>query len=78
MTSLAPHDIWSQDKYIDLVNIIGDPGARMLTRVMAKEVSDASAHECLFLDSLFEEEPKKVSEALKHPGWVDAMQDELN
>ncbi|GJV03198.1 retrovirus-related pol polyprotein from transposon TNT 1-94 [Tanacetum coccineum] len=23
-------------------------------------------------------EPKKVSEALKHPGWVDAMQDELN
>ncbi|GJV23110.1 retrovirus-related pol polyprotein from transposon TNT 1-94 [Tanacetum coccineum] len=27
---------------------------------------------------LSEEEPKKVSEALKHPGWVDAMQDELN
>ncbi|GKD17181.1 retrovirus-related pol polyprotein from transposon TNT 1-94 [Tanacetum coccineum] len=24
------------------------------------------------------EEPKKVSKALKHPGWVDAMQDELN
>ncbi|GJW44582.1 retrovirus-related pol polyprotein from transposon TNT 1-94 [Tanacetum coccineum] len=23
-------------------------------------------------------EPKKVSEALKHPGWVDAMQEELN
>ncbi|GJW67395.1 retrovirus-related pol polyprotein from transposon TNT 1-94 [Tanacetum coccineum] len=27
---------------------------------------------------LYKEEPKKVSEALKHPGWVDAMQDELN
>ncbi|GKE04572.1 retrovirus-related pol polyprotein from transposon TNT 1-94 [Tanacetum coccineum] len=27
---------------------------------------------------LSEEEPKKVSKALKHPGWVDAMQDELN
>ncbi|GJV98147.1 retrovirus-related pol polyprotein from transposon TNT 1-94 [Tanacetum coccineum] len=23
-------------------------------------------------------EPKRVSEALKHPGWVDAMQEELN
>ncbi|GKE47897.1 retrovirus-related pol polyprotein from transposon TNT 1-94, partial [Tanacetum coccineum] len=27
---------------------------------------------------LTEEEPKKASEALKHPGWIDAMQDELN
>ncbi|GJV06675.1 retrovirus-related pol polyprotein from transposon TNT 1-94 [Tanacetum coccineum] len=27
---------------------------------------------------LSKEEPKKVSEALKHPRWVDAMQDELN
>nr|GFD20048.1 hypothetical protein [Tanacetum cinerariifolium] len=23
-------------------------------------------------------EPKNVSEALKHPGWIDAMQEELN
>ncbi|GJV97490.1 hypothetical protein Tco_1549067 [Tanacetum coccineum] len=30
------------------------------------------------VDFLSEEEPKKVSEALKHPGWVDAMQEELN
>ncbi|GJZ68933.1 hypothetical protein Tco_0632483, partial [Tanacetum coccineum] len=30
------------------------------------------------VDFLFEEEPKMVSEALKHPGWVDAMQEELN
>ncbi|GKA81251.1 retrovirus-related pol polyprotein from transposon TNT 1-94, partial [Tanacetum coccineum] len=52
--------------------------ARMLTRAMAKQLSAASAHECLFVDFLSEEEPKKVSEALKHPGWVDAMQDELN
>ncbi|GJR13712.1 retrovirus-related pol polyprotein from transposon TNT 1-94 [Tanacetum coccineum] len=50
----------------------------MLIRAMAKELSAALAHECLFIDFLFEEEPKKVSEALKHPGWVDAMQDELN
>ncbi|GJS66342.1 hypothetical protein Tco_0680906 [Tanacetum coccineum] len=36
------------------------------------------AHECLFVDFLFEKEPKKVFEELKHPGWVDSMQDELN
>ncbi|GKC45321.1 retrovirus-related pol polyprotein from transposon TNT 1-94 [Tanacetum coccineum] len=50
----------------------------MLIRAMAKQLSAASAHECLFVDFLSKEEPKKVSEALKHPGWVDAMQDELN
>ncbi|GJW13678.1 retrovirus-related pol polyprotein from transposon TNT 1-94 [Tanacetum coccineum] len=32
----------------------------------------------LFKDFLSEEEPKNVFEALKHHGWVDAMQDELN
>ncbi|GJV97764.1 retrovirus-related pol polyprotein from transposon TNT 1-94 [Tanacetum coccineum] len=53
----APQDRWSQDKHIELVNIIRDPGAGMLTRAMAKELSAASAH---------------------HPGWVDAMQEELN
>ncbi|GJV88498.1 retrovirus-related pol polyprotein from transposon TNT 1-94 [Tanacetum coccineum] len=50
----------------------------MLTRAMVKELSPASAHECLFVDFLSEEEPKKVSEALQHPGWVDVMQEELN
>ncbi|GJS64336.1 retrovirus-related pol polyprotein from transposon TNT 1-94 [Tanacetum coccineum] len=52
--------------------------AGMLTRAMAKELSAALAHECLFVDFLSKEEPKKVSEALKHLGWVDVMQDELN
>ncbi|GJZ44369.1 retrovirus-related pol polyprotein from transposon TNT 1-94 [Tanacetum coccineum] len=78
MVTPAPQDKWSQDKHIELVNIIGNPGAGMLTRAMAKQLNDASAHECLFIDFLSEEEPKKVSEALKHHGWVDAMQDELN
>ncbi|GJU43065.1 hypothetical protein Tco_1200331 [Tanacetum coccineum] len=50
----------------------------MLTKDMAKELSATSAHECLFIDFLSQEEPKKVSEALKHSGWVDAMQEELN
>nr|GFB41054.1 retrovirus-related Pol polyprotein from transposon TNT 1-94 [Tanacetum cinerariifolium] len=78
MVTPAPQDRWSQDKHIELVNIIGNPGVRMLTRSMAKQLSVASAHECLFVDFLFEEEPKKVSEALKHHGWVDSMQDELD
>ncbi|GJT12047.1 retrovirus-related pol polyprotein from transposon TNT 1-94 [Tanacetum coccineum] len=53
-------------------------GAGMLIRAMAKELSATSAHECLFVDFLSKEEPKKVTEALKHPGWVDAMQEKLN
>ncbi|GJV08290.1 retrovirus-related pol polyprotein from transposon TNT 1-94 [Tanacetum coccineum] len=73
-----PSQRWSHDKHIELVNIIGDPGAGMLTRAMAKELSAASAHECLFIDFLSEKEPKNVSEALKHPGWVNAVQVELN
>ncbi|GJR92470.1 retrovirus-related pol polyprotein from transposon TNT 1-94 [Tanacetum coccineum] len=67
-----------QDKHIELVNIIGNPGAGMLIKAMAKQLSAASAHECLFVDFLSEEEPKKVSKAPQHPGWVDAIQDELN
>ncbi|GKB90483.1 hypothetical protein Tco_0962755 [Tanacetum coccineum] len=78
MTSPVPQDRWSQDKHIEPVNIIGDLGAGMLTRSIAKEVSVASAHECFFVDFLSEKEPKKIYEELQHPGWVDAMQDELN
>ncbi|GJY81266.1 retrovirus-related pol polyprotein from transposon TNT 1-94 [Tanacetum coccineum] len=50
----------------------------MLTRSTAAKLTTASASECLFADFLYEIEPKKVFEALKHPGWVDAMQEELN
>nr|GEU75152.1 retrovirus-related Pol polyprotein from transposon TNT 1-94 [Tanacetum cinerariifolium] len=38
----------------------GDPSVGMLTRAMAKELSAALAHECLFIDFLSEEEHKKV------------------
>ncbi|GJX67842.1 retrovirus-related pol polyprotein from transposon TNT 1-94 [Tanacetum coccineum] len=44
MVTPAPQDRWSQDKHIKLVKIIGNPGAGMLTRAMAKELSAASAH----------------------------------
>ncbi|GJW39320.1 retrovirus-related pol polyprotein from transposon TNT 1-94, partial [Tanacetum coccineum] len=73
-----PQDRWSKDQHIKLVNIIGDPGEGMLTRSMVAKLTVASASECLFADFLSKIEPKKVSEALKHPGWVNAMQEELN
>nr|GEV40190.1 hypothetical protein [Tanacetum cinerariifolium] len=34
-------------------------------------------HFCLFLCFLSLEEPKKISDALKDPSWVEAMQEEL-
>ncbi|GJS67866.1 hypothetical protein Tco_0682431 [Tanacetum coccineum] len=70
MASLAPQDRWSKDKHIELVNIIGNPGAGMLTRAMAKELSAASAHECLFVDFLSEKEPKR---SLKHLSILDGL-----
>ncbi|GKD43504.1 retrovirus-related pol polyprotein from transposon TNT 1-94, partial [Tanacetum coccineum] len=70
--------VWSKDQYIELVNIISDPGEYMLTRSMASKLTATSASECLFVDFLSTIEPKKASETLKHPGWVDAMQEELN
>ncbi|GJU79223.1 retrovirus-related pol polyprotein from transposon TNT 1-94 [Tanacetum coccineum] len=74
----VPQDRWSRDQHIKLVNIIGDPGEGMLIRSMVAKLTAASASECLFANFLSEIEPKKVSEALKHPGWIDAMQEELN
>ncbi|GJU33187.1 retrovirus-related pol polyprotein from transposon TNT 1-94, partial [Tanacetum coccineum] len=59
MVTPSPQDRWSQDKNIELVNIISNPWAGVLTRAMAKELSVASAHECLFVDFLSEEEPKR-------------------
>ncbi|GJU71188.1 retrovirus-related pol polyprotein from transposon TNT 1-94 [Tanacetum coccineum] len=54
------------------------PQDRWLTRSMAAKLIAVLASECLFPNFLSEIEPKKVSEALKHPGWVDAMKEELN
>ncbi|GJT73377.1 retrovirus-related pol polyprotein from transposon TNT 1-94 [Tanacetum coccineum] len=71
-------DRWSRDQHTELVNIISDPREGMLLRNMAIKLIDASASEYLFVDFLSKIEPNKVSEALKHPGWVDAMQEELN
>ncbi|GJW49745.1 retrovirus-related pol polyprotein from transposon TNT 1-94 [Tanacetum coccineum] len=73
-----PQYRWSRDQHIQLVNIIGDPSKGMLTRSIADKLTSASASECLFADLISWTELKKVSLALKHPGWVDAMQEQLN
>ncbi|GJV80019.1 retrovirus-related pol polyprotein from transposon TNT 1-94, partial [Tanacetum coccineum] len=73
-----PQDRWSKDEQIELVNIIGDPGEGMLTRSMVAKLIAALTSECLFAEFLSEIKPKKVSEALKHPRWVDSMKEELN
>nr|GEU32351.1 retrovirus-related Pol polyprotein from transposon TNT 1-94 [Tanacetum cinerariifolium] len=72
--NFAESERYPPDKYVHPYK----PSQRNASRAMAKQLSVASVHECLFVDFLSEEEPKKVSEALKHPGWVFAMQDELN
>ncbi|GJZ98103.1 retrovirus-related pol polyprotein from transposon TNT 1-94 [Tanacetum coccineum] len=77
-SDISCYDRWSKYQHIKLVNIIADPGEGMLTRSMAANLITASASECLFANFLSEIEPKKVSKALKHSGWVDAMQEELN
>ncbi|GKB66430.1 retrovirus-related pol polyprotein from transposon TNT 1-94 [Tanacetum coccineum] len=69
---IPEHSSSLNEEDTSLVNIIGNPGAGMITRAMAKELITASAHEYLFVDFLSEEELKRVSEALQHPGWVDA------
>ncbi|GJT35114.1 retrovirus-related pol polyprotein from transposon TNT 1-94 [Tanacetum coccineum] len=52
MATPAPQDRWSQDKNIELVNIIGNPRVGMLTRAMAKELGAASAHEFARLEAI--------------------------
>ncbi|GJS33141.1 hypothetical protein Tco_0531523 [Tanacetum coccineum] len=64
----VPQNRWSKDQHIKLVNIICDPSKGMLTRSMASKLTAALASECLFANFLSKIEPKKASEALKHPG----------
>nr|GEW67810.1 hypothetical protein [Tanacetum cinerariifolium] len=63
---LAPHDRWSRDQHIKLVNIIGNPSEGMLTRSMAIKLTTSSASECLFANFLSEIELRKVSKDGRH------------
>ncbi|GJT15636.1 putative reverse transcriptase domain-containing protein [Tanacetum coccineum] len=75
----VPHDRWSREKHIKLVNIIGKPLAGITARSRIKDLEAASAHECLYVNFLFEMEPKKRIKALEEEeGWIIAIQEKLN
>ncbi|GKA31507.1 retrovirus-related pol polyprotein from transposon TNT 1-94, partial [Tanacetum coccineum] len=78
LNALAILNIWSREKYIELVNILGEPQAGVTTRSRIRDSEATSAHECLYVNFLSEIEPKKLIEALKEEGWIIAMQEELN
>ncbi|GJV36070.1 putative ribonuclease H-like domain-containing protein [Tanacetum coccineum] len=61
-------------------NLVTQAGAAKSKLVWAdgrKEKHLRTFHHCLFACFLSQLEPKKISEALKDEGWVDAMQEEL-
>ncbi|GJS59219.1 retrovirus-related pol polyprotein from transposon TNT 1-94 [Tanacetum coccineum] len=71
-------DRWSREKHIEIVNIIGEPLIGITTRSRIRDSDAASAFECLYVNFLFEMEPKKFIEAIEEEGWIISMQEELN
>ncbi|GKA09832.1 putative ribonuclease H-like domain-containing protein [Tanacetum coccineum] len=85
--TLRIHNIHPQSQ------ILGDPKSSVQTRSRVQQHSEAHAlvsyvqkqqrnnhkdqQHCLFACFLSQEEPKKISEALKDDSWVEAMQEEL-
>ncbi|GJV23999.1 retrovirus-related pol polyprotein from transposon TNT 1-94 [Tanacetum coccineum] len=74
----VPQERWSREKHIELVNIIGEPLTSITTRSRIRDSDVASAFECLYVNFLFEMEPKKFIEAIEEEGWIISMQEELN
>nr|GEU49645.1 hypothetical protein [Tanacetum cinerariifolium] len=73
-----------------LNNVIGDMQSSVQTRRMTvttdeqlfisaiyEEKTHEDLHTCLFACFLSQEEPKRITNALKDPAWVEAMQEEL-
>ncbi|GJS77696.1 retrovirus-related pol polyprotein from transposon TNT 1-94 [Tanacetum coccineum] len=61
-----------------ITNVAPSTEAGVTTRSKIKYSEAVSAHECLYVNFLFEIEPKKLIEALEEEGWIIAMQEELN
>nr|GEZ60106.1 hypothetical protein [Tanacetum cinerariifolium] len=58
------------------------PQTRSMTRMVKEQgelhqINDEDFHTYMFACFLFQEEPKKVPQALKDPSWIKAMQEEL-
>nr|GEW40115.1 hypothetical protein [Tanacetum cinerariifolium] len=65
-----------------VTQIIGDLSSAPQTRSMARmvieqggltQINDEDFHTCMFACFLFQEEPKRVHQALKDPIWIEAM-----
>nr|GEU73660.1 hypothetical protein [Tanacetum cinerariifolium] len=77
-------------KDYSLDNVIGDIQSSVQTKRMTiityeqgfisaiyEEKTHKDLHTCLFACFLSQEEPKRITNALKDPAWVEAMQEEL-
>ncbi|GJT68260.1 retrovirus-related pol polyprotein from transposon TNT 1-94 [Tanacetum coccineum] len=64
----VPQDRWSREKHIELMNIISEPLAGIITRSRIRDSDAASASECLYVNFLSEMEPKKLIESLEEEG----------
>ncbi|GJU80397.1 putative ribonuclease H-like domain-containing protein [Tanacetum coccineum] len=84
----TPHTRIHKDHPIE--HVIGDVQSSVQTRRMKNSYSDKrflsaiyegkthqDLHTCLFVCFLSHEEPKRVSQDLRDPAWVEAMQEEL-
>nr|GEX39028.1 hypothetical protein [Tanacetum cinerariifolium] len=69
-----------------VTQIIGDLSLAHQTRSMARivkeqggltQINDEDFHNCMLACFLYQEEPKRVHQALKDPSWIEAMQEEL-
>ncbi|GJV97554.1 retrovirus-related pol polyprotein from transposon TNT 1-94 [Tanacetum coccineum] len=69
----AEVQVWSREKHIELVNIIGEPLGGITTKSRVRDSKAASAHECLYVNFLSQIEPKRLIEALEEEGWIIAM-----
>ncbi|GKB54524.1 retrovirus-related pol polyprotein from transposon TNT 1-94 [Tanacetum coccineum] len=75
---IIPQDRWSREKYIELVNIIGEPLAGITTISRIRDSDAASSSEYLYVNFLFEMEAKKLIKALEGEGLIISIQEKLN
>ncbi|KAJ9543955.1 hypothetical protein OSB04_023662 [Centaurea solstitialis] len=57
--------------------VIGDVASPMITRKQSREAGYVNTHSGMLSCFLYQNEPKKVSDAMKDPSWIEAMQEEL-
>ncbi|KAJ9560934.1 hypothetical protein OSB04_006094 [Centaurea solstitialis] len=57
--------------------VIGDVASPMITRKQSREAGYVNPHSGMLTCFLSQNEPKKVTDAMKDPSWIEAMQEEL-